>query len=433
MASKLDLMLEAERRGILPNDKQALLNEARKRGLVQTSEKGLPTIRLSGGEVDTSKIKPQPVFKAQTIEEPKIPTLKERFVSGLGQKEIPQPEGFEMGDIAEFAGREGLPAVGAVAGAMTPMPGGAALGAAGGRALQKGIAKAIGTKEEETALEAVGDILLTGVIQGTLDKAFKLASPVISKVGGAVKAGAVKVGAQLLRAGPGIKETTGKTVLNDLGLIFRAPSVEQAGGKFAETINKAGVKTGPEATKALTGKLILGQEAKLNLLNESLDELAQGTLTTQKAIVAREQTSKLLQTAKFGDPNFASEKRELTLAIKELDDFLEPKIPGYAEVRKGYREAKIAEEFKTLLPRNKNLSPNVLRSMVGAAGLAAAPWTPLAVGAALAVSPAVAGLGIGTLKLAEMAGKGIVKTKIPEVAVRAGVGAAVTKKTEKKK
>lgn len=38
MADKLALMLEAERRGILPPDKVALLAEARRRGLVPAQD-----------------------------------------------------------------------------------------------------------------------------------------------------------------------------------------------------------------------------------------------------------------------------------------------------------------------------------------------------------------------------------------------------------
>lgn len=36
MADKIELMLEAERRGILPPQQKAMLDEARKRGLVNS-------------------------------------------------------------------------------------------------------------------------------------------------------------------------------------------------------------------------------------------------------------------------------------------------------------------------------------------------------------------------------------------------------------
>lgn len=45
MASKLDLIIEAEKRGILPPQKQAFLNEARKRGLLQSGEGGKPVVK----------------------------------------------------------------------------------------------------------------------------------------------------------------------------------------------------------------------------------------------------------------------------------------------------------------------------------------------------------------------------------------------------
>jgi hypothetical protein len=43
-ANNIDLMLEAERRGILPSDKQSLLNEARKRGLVNDGYEQVPPV-----------------------------------------------------------------------------------------------------------------------------------------------------------------------------------------------------------------------------------------------------------------------------------------------------------------------------------------------------------------------------------------------------
>lgn len=42
MADKIALLLEAERRGILPDNKKALLAEARKRGLVPGGQRPAP-------------------------------------------------------------------------------------------------------------------------------------------------------------------------------------------------------------------------------------------------------------------------------------------------------------------------------------------------------------------------------------------------------
>src|ERR1044071_162569 len=47
MGSKLEAMLEAERRGILPADNLALLNEARSRGLVPPLQQDEPTFTVA--------------------------------------------------------------------------------------------------------------------------------------------------------------------------------------------------------------------------------------------------------------------------------------------------------------------------------------------------------------------------------------------------
>lgn len=346
-------------------------------------------------------------------------------VSGLPPgPNIPSPEAGEPPDIFRTAGRflaeEGLPAALGYAGGMTGGIPGALVGGVAGRAIQRGV-QAI---REPLVEQPPGEVLLDVAKAGGLQALTRGAEVGLTAVGKKLAPGAIKLGAQLLRAGPGIKEKTGQAALSDLGLLSRAMSVKEAGNLFEKTISAAGIKTGPQALKKVTGKLIVGQEKKLAILDDSMRALDAGFLPTQEAIVAREQASKLLQAAKFGDPAMASEKRELVLMIERLDDFLEPRVKGYASARKAYREAKVAEEFSSLLPLNKNLSPNVLRTIaaVAAAGTGAYAGEPgIALIAPLAVSPAVAGVAIRAAAGVSRAGAMALQTRLPQAAARLGV------------
>lgn len=103
------------------------------------------------------------------------PTLRQRFQAGITEKPIDQPKGFELGDIAEFAGQALPTAIGATAGTFIAGPGpGTAVGAAGGRAWQKVGVQAVGAVKpgfapQQSPLNVVGDVALTGVMQGAGD------------------------------------------------------------------------------------------------------------------------------------------------------------------------------------------------------------------------------------------------------------------------
>lgn len=96
------------------------------------------------------------------------PGLGQRFVSGLTQTPIEQPQGFDIGDIAEFAGSQGLPIAGGFLGASAG-PAGAGLGAAAGRASQLAISQGISQArpdlaQERTPGQVLGDVAVTGAL-----------------------------------------------------------------------------------------------------------------------------------------------------------------------------------------------------------------------------------------------------------------------------
>ena len=160
----LNAMLEAERRGILPQEQQLLLNEARSRGLVSLSplkagllsgeikptEEGAPfRVRANVGAVD------RPEDKLATLQK-FFPGAETEPVSGrlvftdpkTGQAVFANPEGFDIGDLPSIA-REATQAVGGTVGA--------AIGTAGGPAapLTVPAGAGIGTMVAEEAFNLV--------------------------------------------------------------------------------------------------------------------------------------------------------------------------------------------------------------------------------------------------------------------------------------
>lgn len=100
MADQLQLMLEAERRGILPLDKVALLSEARKRGLVPSAE-GVPV----GRQALISQIPVEPGANVTPTIEPK-PSLLGELRGGL--ETIPAlASGAVSGVVAPIVGLAG--------------------------------------------------------------------------------------------------------------------------------------------------------------------------------------------------------------------------------------------------------------------------------------------------------------------------------------
>jgi hypothetical protein len=340
------------------------------------------------------------------------PSLSERYNAGFAQKDIPQPAGFDIGDVAEFVGREGPPIVGGILGGMAGATAGTAAapgvgtvagaakgifaGAAMGRALQNATAQAINTQApgfapQRTALEEVADPVIAGAGQALV--------PAAGAALRGLKEPAIKVGAQGMRALAGIPEKAGRAVLKDPSILLRAKPVEEAGEAYAKSVG--GLKSGAEAARATLGRSHYSGEAIANKFDDFADQIAKETIDTQTALALRQRTMKAVEDLPFNQRDL---RGVLSSNIRALDDLLEKRLPEWGGARAGYRESKIAEEFSSLLPLNKNLSPNVLRTTAAIAGgvkgiAEGKPW--MALGLPM-ISPAVYGTA---LKGAAYAGK----------------------------
>ncbi len=221
---------------------------------------------------------------------------------------------------------------------------------------------------------------------------------------------AVGTGAQLMRVATGIPEKTGRAVLSDPDLLRRAKSVKDAGAQYQKAITQEGytraklypeqgveqyipeqLKSSGAGSRAAFGKTMLAPEATINKYDELVPAMEIGELDLQSALTLRQTASHHLKTSK-GDW-YEQPMREV---LEKADEYLEKKLEGFPEAVKAYREAKTAEEFSSLLPLNKNLSPNVLRTGAALAYAAhgAAEGKILPMVALPVVSPKVWGLGI---------------------------------------
>jgi len=211
-----------------------------------------------------------------------------------------------------------------------------------------------------------------------------------------IKPTAIKTGAQAMKIGAGIDERSGIKALSDPSRLRRAPSMEQAGEGYERAMTATGLEQGPEAAMKLMGKSALSQEGASGFAYDAIQKLAEGKLSYQEALVARDQLKNILKMPKWQNPSIAQNERFLVQMQKQLDDYLEPYFQeageSFAQARKGYAEASLGKEFSSLLPTNANKTASVLRgaSLVGAGYVD--PET--AVGGALLMSPYVLGKGI---------------------------------------
>src|SRR3990167_1481183 len=186
-----------------------------------------------------------------------------------------------------------------------------------------------------------------------------------ARVGKAIAPTAIKTGAQVMKMSAGIPEPTGQAVLSDLGRLGRAPSLKEAGAKYADAMAATGLRQGPEAAMETMGKSALSQEGATNFAYDAIQKLNSGQLTYQEALVARDQLKNILKMPKWQNPSIAQNEMFLVKMQKQLDDYLEPYFnaagESFKQARGGYREAKIAQDFSSWLPTNANKTASVLR------------------------------------------------------------------------
>lgn len=360
------------------------------------------------------------------------PSGLERFAAGFGQRDIQQPPGFDAGDILEFVGREGLPTVGGIVGGAGGAVGGfgvgaipgAAIGAAAGRSAQKAIGQAInffkpGFAKQETPRELISDVGVTGATQGIFE-GLATGGRIAAQ---ALRPGAIRAGAQALKTTTGVMEDIGKQALNDPGILFRAKSLQEAGKAIEEVTNRAGVKTNTAGLKEAFGKRFFksGDEFLDDIGNKIDEKLVDKSLTLQEAVSARQAINRALMAPKYQSPINAMNKAEALDMLGQLDDFIEPKIPGYSEARKGYREAIVKDSFNSLLPQNANKTASVLRGTLALGGAEYGRRTdsPAIQAASLAMfSPLLVGGGIRAAYAGSRALTGAAATQLPDFFAR---------------
>lgn len=203
-----------------------------------------------------------------------------------------------------------------------------------------------------------------------------------------------KTAAQVVRVATGVPEREASAVLANPKILSRAKSVGEAGEayqKALESSKSVKLASSGEGSRVAFGKTMLSPEATLNKYDELLPKIQSGELDLQSALALRQTASHHLGKAK-GDW-YDAPMREV---LDATDKYLEKGLEGFPEAVKGYREAKIAEEFGSWLPLNKNLSPNVLRTAgaLAYAGQGAARGDIIPSVMAAGVSPKVWGYGI---------------------------------------
>lgn len=184
MVASVELLLEAEKRGILPVDKKALLEEARKRGLLS----GKPSTgeylasKFSSGAVGLAALPAETVAAggkllrkglskipgyAETVPDIPMASPKEAMKQIIGVPNLEPPSNVARygGAVAEFAGASVVPGAGLIAGAAHKIPAitglaGSVVGGGIGSEAGGDIAQAVG------APRGVGEI--TGGIAGAI-------------------------------------------------------------------------------------------------------------------------------------------------------------------------------------------------------------------------------------------------------------------------
>lgn len=232
---------------------------------------------------------------------------------------------------------------------------------------------------------AIGEALGRGVIGGAAALGAKMAPT------------AIKTGAQIMKTTAGIPEKTGEAVLRDPSRLGRAPSIKEAGGKYAEAMEATGLSQGPEAAMEMMGKSGLSEAGATDFAYNALQKLQKGELPYQEALVARDQIKTLLARPKWQNPNAAQAERFLVKMQQDLDAYLEPYFAeagqSFQGARAGYREAKIAEDFGSWLPTNANKTASVLR------GTYAASLGGLGYGGAIDPETAAAGMALASPRM----------------------------------
>lgn len=335
-----------------------------------------------GQGVDMARFEAYKALKA--AQEPKVEQPKsvtEQVFTPLSETAALTGAGLMASRLAPTAAKLGMRGAGALAVPVMGLVG-------GGLELAKMTGEAIESSPNapKTSMEALSR-LGSGAWQGVSGE---IIGQGVGKALGAMVPSR-KLAAQGMRVMTGVPEREGLAVLKDPSILSRAKSVEQAGKEYGEST--LGLKGGAEGARQAFGKSHLTADAAADKFDEILPKIKDETLDLQTAFSLRQTTMDKLSDLPY---NEKSMKRLLGQNVDTLDAYIEARLPEWSGARQAFRESKIAEEFGSWLPLNKNLSPNVLRTTaaIAATGKGVMEGNPIMSLALPAISPKVWGYGI---------------------------------------
>lgn len=318
-----------------------------------------------GSVNEYAPLKGDPAF-VEPVEEP---TFAKNVVQGLTTNDPPRGAG-------GFIGRAAPATVGALIG--SPTIAGAGIGAAAGESLRQA---AVSYVHPESRPDGVADTVRSVVqpvsIEGALGATGEAGGRLISK---GAKAAWETVAPKLATIGTKVPlKYTAAAVKGDLA---GAKTLKEAGDIYEKSLAPLGVQGLDVSLKKATGKRLNITSGDFMLIAEkAAKEMEDGTITPQTALWGRQAIQKIEQASKLGRDEYAGVARQMGDTKKALDGYLDTQIaaanaevdpfmkyfeqtPTYKEAREEYFRAKGAEAFNSWFPRNKDKSPDVLRSFL---------------------------------------------------------------------
>jgi hypothetical protein len=279
MPSKVELLLEAERRGLLPPDKLEALAEARRRGLVPEGAES-PAAPPTGRQIVSFQRGPSP----EDLAAAKAAQAPETTVTGVAGAA-------SRGALPYLTG----PALGGAIGGLVAGPPGAALGAAGVGAAQAGLEALIPAINERLgtniqtpghAIEALADVLGIARPQTAAERMVQ------AGVGSALGArGMVEAGRGLAQAGAPLARAAG-------GLLAAGEAEQVVGAAASGLASQAAAETGADpATQAAAG-LIAGMAGA----RAARTKISAAPATPQKLVAEAERVGVPVMTSDIAPP-----------------------------------------------------------------------------------------------------------------------------------
>lgn len=321
----------------------------------------------------------------------------------------PNPRMSLIDQVQGFLAKEGPAMTGAGVGAAVMAPvlppfgavAGAALGAAGAEGYRRAFAQSTGREQPQGPLQTAQGLLRTGVSYGA-------GEAVAGGLGAGYRAfkGALSpVAAQATTAMTAVPLKYSKAAYADPAILGGKQTIAEAGAAYGAIPEKAGLIGGREAAQLQTGKRFVNAGDSEKAIETALDALEAGRLDAQTALVGVQQTNRLLQLAKYGNPEQRVNQSVLMDAKTRLETHLESQLPGFKQASRDYFAANAREQFAQPIPLNRNQSPNALRGlgMLGMAWQGLTHLDPGLLAAATLGSPWVHGTALRGAYMAQRA------------------------------